>query len=435
MTAIRAVVDGAADLVDRDVQTFLADRIDDALAGEGHGLVVRVYGDDLKKVEELANSVAKELKTTNGVFNPIVEAPEMQPRIEIEPDIEKCKAHGIKPGEVRRTAAVLLSGLEVGNLFDQQKVFEVVVWGKPEIRKDVDNVKNLLIETQRGLVPLAELADVRMSNGPTSINREAVARYIDVVADVRGRDLGAVGADVENMLGSMHFPLEYRAELLGAPAERLANQKTVLTYAVVALIGILLMLQVVFNNWHVAMLVMLCVPLALVGGLVAALAGGGVISYGSLLGFVAVLTIAVRSFVLLVRRFQQLQRTELYVDVDSQHAQFVEKTPLNDVAAFDEISPELVVEGTRQRAVPMFVSAAAIMLACLPPIVLGSIAGLEILRPMALVVFGGMVTTTLVGLYVLPPLYLWLKSDRLPDIVTEPIPVPVEREVAPALAT
>jgi Cu/Ag efflux pump CusA len=436
MAAIRAVVDGgAADLVDRDVQTFLADRIDDALAGEGHGLVVRVYGDDLKKVEELANSVAKELKTTNGVYNPEVEAPEMLPRIEIEPDIEKCKAHGIKPGEVRRTAAVLLSGLEVGNLFDQQKVFEVVVWGKPEVRKDVDNVKNLLIETQKGLVPLVELADVRLSNGPTSINREAVARYIDVVADVSGRDLGAIGADVKNMLGHMHFPLEYRAEMLGAPAERLANQQTVLTYAVAALIGIYLVLQVAVNSWRVAWLILLMLPLALIGGLVAALASGGVISYGSLLGFVAVLTIAVRSFVLLVRQYQELQRTEQDMDVDSQHAQFVEKTPLNDVGEFDEISPELVIEGTRQRAVPMFVSTAAIMLACLPPIALGTIAGLEILRPMALVLFGGMVTTTLVSLYVLPPLYLWLKSERLPDIVTDPIPVTVEREVEPAPAT
>jgi Cu/Ag efflux pump CusA len=261
-----------------------------------------------------------------------------------------------------------------------------------------------------------------------------VARYIDVVADVSGRDLGAIGADVKNMLGHMHFPLEYRAEMLGAPAERLANQQTVLTYAIAALIGIYLVLQVAVNSWRVAWLILLMLPLALIGGLVAALASGGVISYGSLLGFVAVLTIAVRSFVLLVRRYQELQRTEQGMDVDS-HAEFVEKTPLNDVGEFDEICPELVIEGTRQRAVPMFVSTAAIMLACLPPIALGSIAGLEILRPMALVLLGGMVTTTLVSLYVLPPLYLWLKSERLPDIVTESAPVTVGGEVEPAPAT
>jgi Cu/Ag efflux pump CusA len=274
-----------------------------------------------------------------------------------------------------------------------------------------------------------------MSTGPMSIDREAVSRYIDVVADVRGRDLGAIGADVENMLVHMHFPLEYRAEMLGAPAERLANQQTVLTYAVAALIGILLMLQVVFNNWRVALLVMLCVPFALIGGLVAAIASGGVISYGSLLGFVAVFTIATRSFVLLVRRYQELQSTEQDRDVDPQHAEFVDRTPLNDIGEFDEICPELVIEGTRQRAVPMLVTTAAIMLACLPPIALGSIAGLEILRPMALVLFGGMVTTTLVSLYVLPPLYLWMKSERRPDIVTEADLVTEEAEVVPAAAT
>jgi Cu/Ag efflux pump CusA len=119
--------------------------------------------------------------------------------------------------------------------------------------------------------------------------------------------------------------------------------------------------------------------------------------------------------------------------VDS-HSEFVERTPLNDIGEFDAICPELVIEGTRQRAVPMFVSAAALMLACLPPIALGSIAGLEILRPLAYVLFGGMVTTTLVSLYVLPPLYLWLKSERLPDIVTERDPVIEEGELAPAAA-
>ena len=138
------------DGLDRDVETFLGERIQDQIQGEERGLVVRVYGDDLSKVEELAEDVVVKLKTIDGLGSAIVEAPISQPRIEIEPDLEKCKTHGVKPGEVRRTAAVLLSGLEVGNLFEEQKVFEVVVWGKPEIRENLDSVKNLLIELPAG---------------------------------------------------------------------------------------------------------------------------------------------------------------------------------------------------------------------------------------------------------------------------------------------
>ena len=155
MAAIRKAVDSSAqDLVDRDVHTYLGDRIQQAMDGEERGLVVRVYGEDLSKIEELAKDVANKLKTTDGVSNAKVEAPAKQPRIEIEPDLEKCMAHGVKPGDVRRQAAILLSGIDVGQLFEEQKVFDVVVWGKPEIRKDFDSVKKLLIETEEKSVPL-----------------------------------------------------------------------------------------------------------------------------------------------------------------------------------------------------------------------------------------------------------------------------------------
>ena len=413
VAAINALVKNFSgpDQLDRDVETYLGERISSEVQGEELGLVVRVYGDDLSELNRLAQQIVGKLKTVDGLLNTVIEDPEVKPRIEIEPDLEKCKAHGIKPGEVRRRAAVLLSGLEVGNLFDEQKVFEVVVWGIPEIRKDMDSVKNLQIETHAGeLVRLEELADVRLGSGPMVIRREAVARYIDVTAEVLGRDLGAIGLDVQKALGYIHFPLEYRAEMLGAPAERLADQRRVFAYAVTAAFGIYLLLQVAFNSWRVALLVALMLPLSMVGGLATAYAGGGVISFGSILGFIAVLAIASRSCMLLVRRYQGLTRSHSV-------------TPLNDVGQYAHVSEELVREGTRQRAVPMLISTAAILIAFAPLAFFGEIPGLEILHPMAIVVLGGMVTTVLVSLYVLPALYLWLKVERGPDIATEPITV------------
>ena len=125
LAAIRKLVDSSAsDLVEHDVNTYLADRISDQVQGEDRGVVVRVYGEDLSQLEKLAQEVDNKLKTTDGVTNVEIEAPPKQPRIEIEPDLDKCRRHGIKPGEVRRTAAILLSGIEVGNLFEEQKVFD-----------------------------------------------------------------------------------------------------------------------------------------------------------------------------------------------------------------------------------------------------------------------------------------------------------------------
>jgi Cu/Ag efflux pump CusA len=250
---------------------------------------------------------------------------------------------------------------------------------------------------------------------------------MDVTADVNGRDLGAIGKDVQKVLATMSFPLEYRAEMLGAPAERLGNQQRVLSYAIAALVGVFLLLQVVCNSWRVAILVLLMLPLSLIGGVAAAFASGGVISYGSMLGFIAVLAVAVRSCVLLVRRFQQLGINRKGEQVDPEvaafRAQFDDSTPLNDIGEFERISPELVLKGSLQRFVPALVSTVAVLLACVPFLISDAGAGYEILRPMAIVIAGGLVTTAIVNLFVLPALYLWLKSEPLPDIVSEPITV------------
>ena len=234
---------------DCDVETYLDEKVTDEFVGEDRGLVVRVYGEDLGVLREKAEEVSRLMAKIDGVENPLVEYPEEAVRVEIEPNLEKCKTHGITPGEVRRAASALLSGIEVGNLFDEQKVFEVVVWGTPEIRDSVTAVKELLIDSRLGKsVRLDDVADVRIASGPTVINREAVARFIDVVADVHGRDLAAIGRDVNQQLSQVNFPLEYRAEMLGETAERLVAQQRLLAIAVAALIGIYLLYQSAFGS-------------------------------------------------------------------------------------------------------------------------------------------------------------------------------------------
>jgi Cu/Ag efflux pump CusA len=378
---------------------------------------VRVYGDDLKIVRSKADEVKRLLAKIDGVENPIVEYPEEASRLEIEPDLEKCKAHGVKPGEVRRAAAVLLSGIEVGNLFEEQKVFEVVVWGSPEIRENVTSVKELLIESPiSGQVRLQDVANVHVVSGPTSISREKVARFMDVIGRVRGRDLAAIGKDVNQGLQQIEFPLEYRAELLGEAAERLATQRRVAGLGIAAAIGIFLLYQAAFGSWRIAGLMFLMLPLALSGGLIAVLYTGGAASFGSMLGFLAVLALATRQGMQLVHHYQMLAANQDAGNVDPELASFQPKYAQGSPFAEEQkfvggINLDLVLRGTQDRFVPIVLSTVATALAFSPFVFFGNIPGYEIIHPMAIVVLGGLVTATLVNLYLLPALYLWLKAQ------------------------
>ena len=140
--------------------------------------------------------------------------------IEIKVDLDAALASGVKPGDVRRAAATLLAGIEVGNLFEEQKLFQVVVWGVPQLRHSLAAIQNLLIDTPNGgHVRLGDVASIQIVSAPDVIRRENVARHVDVVANISGRGLDAVAADVRNRIQGMHFPIEYHAELQGGFAE------------------------------------------------------------------------------------------------------------------------------------------------------------------------------------------------------------------------
>ena len=428
VAALNEVVNSYSGL-DREVRTYIDERINQELQGEEQGVVVRVYGEDMQVLRSKALEVRDMLARIDGIVDPVAELPVEEPTVEIEPDLAKCQKYGLKPGDVRRAAAVLLSGIEVGSLFEEQKVFDVVVWGAPSIRGSLTDVNELLIDTPSGdHVALGEVAEIRVVPAPTNITREAVARYIDVGAQIRGRDLASIARDVKHELRQVNFPMEFRAELLGAPFVRLEAQQRLRGFAIAALIGIFLLLQAAFASWRLAILVFLTLPLALVGGLVAMYAGGGLISIGSVAGLVAVFAVATRSSVMLVCRYQQLVSRHDDKEADPHVAQFQSQSGYSTVLNGDgrhhgPISLELVQSGTRDRLVPILMTAAATALLFAPAAYFGNISGNEIAAPMAVVVLGGLVTSTLLSLYILPALYLWLKAEPAPDIVTESINV------------
>ena len=320
--------------------------------------------------------------------------------MQIEVNLANAERYGLAPGGIRRQATTLLSGIQVGSLFEEQKVFDVMVWGVPEIRESLTTIEELLIDTpDGGQVRLEDVADVRIAPAPVVIRRDAVSRYVDVGANVSGRSPESVAAEIDSLLQEVEIPMEYHMEVLGGSADQQATGQRALVVGLFVLLGAFLLLQASFDNWGMATVAALTIPMALVGGVVAAFAGGGVLSLGSLFGFLAVFAIAVRNAVVMVSHYQHLERSE-----------------------GEAFGPELALRGARERVAPILMTALTTSVALLPLVIPGSIAGNEVIRPIAIVVLGGLVTATLLNLFVMPALYLRFGYN--------PAPVPSSAEVS-----
>jgi Cu/Ag efflux pump CusA len=374
----------------RDVSTYPEQRVRAVLGQETDDLTVRVYGQDLAVLRDKAEEIRRLVGNVRGVKAGRVQGRSEEATIEVSVDLAAAQRAGVSPGDVRRIATTLISGVQVGNLFEEQKVFDVVVWGVPGARESLTGVRNLLIDTPTGgHVRLGDLATVAITPQPAVIRHESVSRSLDVGLTVRGRRADAVARDVRSRLASVRFPLEHHAEVVGDyAAKRDAHTRLVGSLAAVV-IGMLLLLQAAFGSWRLGVAVLVALPAALAGGVLGALVAGGTVTVGTVAGIVAVLGVAVRGSVLLVRRCGRLE------DVDG--------------VAF---SPELVTQAAVSHAVPMVATAVAAALALTPALVLGDRAGLEVLRPLAAVVIGGLLSTAVVELFVLPALYLRFGAHR-----------------------
>lgn len=378
---VRRVVNGYPGL-SREVSTYEQEQLALSDTHSTRPLVVRVFGQDLPTLRAQAAKVRAAIAYVDGVRDPRVEAQPEEPTLQVQVDLAKAERNGIRPGDVRRTAATLLSGLLVGNLYEDQKVFDVVVWGSPDIRQNPSSVANVMIDTPSGdHVRLKDVASVRMVPSPRTIRHEDVSRYVDVTADVSGQSIGSVRDEVDKRIQTLRYPLEYHAEVLGAAYTRQGVGGRALGLGAAALVGVFLLLQALTRSWRTAGLLLVLVPLGVVGGVVTAPFVGGLWSAGAFLGLLAVLAVGTRNAILLVQCIQRRR---------------------SDSAAGEAPA---VLDGTRDVLVPVVLSAATFAAAVLPFVLLGNVAGEEILRPLAVVVLGGLVTSTLLTLFVLPSLY------------------------------
>ncbi len=391
LDAVHRTVEGYPGIY-RDVQTYLRERIKEVLTGTSESIVVRIFGPDLAVLREKADEIAKRIAEVDGVIDAHPDLAEELPHIEVELNLAAARRHGLKPGDVRRQSSTLLASEEVSDIFDGGKAYDVHVWSIPSARNSVSDVETLLIDTPGGgRVQLREVADVRVAPTPNHIERELQSRRIDVGANVAGRDLASVVDEVEDRVEGVKFPREYHAEVLGESTELNAAQDRLLVFGIAAAAAIFLLLHAAFGNLRLAILTFLLLPMALVGGVLAVWLGDGVLSLGSLVGFLAVFGIAARNGILMISHFQHLERYE-----------------------GEAFGPGLVLRGAKERLAPILMTASATGLALVPLVIAGTIPGHEIEHPMAIVILGGLLTATLLNLFVLPSLYLRFGKGRRP---------------------
>ena len=369
----------------RDVQTYLRERVKEVLTGSSGAVVVRIFGPDPVKLTELADTTLKAIGDTPGLIEAAAALQKEIPQIEIELDLEKAREHDLKPGDIRRQSSVYIASEEVSDIFAGGRAYDVHIWSIPQVRHSFQDIKDLPIDTPAGdKVKLSDVADVRFAPSPNAILRDDQSRRIDVEGNIaEGGDLGAVVEEVERRVAALDLPPEYSVKVLGESSELTNSQNTLAVYGLAALIVIFLLLHAAFGSMRLAALAFLLLPVSLVGGVLVVALTGGLLSLGSLIGFLTVFGIAARNGILMINHFQHLEREE--------------GVPFGR---------DLVMRGASERLAPIMMTALATGLAIVPLAVAGSIPGHEIEHPMALVILGGLFTATLLNLFIIPSLYL-----------------------------
>jgi len=384
------------------VRTYAEDRV--AAARDrvvGDQVVVRVFGSDLATLQDTADDVSRMLSTVKGVLSPRVEPLVTEPTLQIEVDLAAAQRHGLRPGDVRREATTLISGLSVGILYEEQKVFDVVVWGGPQIRQSLSDLEALRIDTPSGQqVRLGDVAKVRIAPDPVAIDHNSVSRSVDVTAVVNGRSAADVSQDVTSRLRGISFPYEYHAEVLGDAARQQANHVRVAAIAAVVVLLSFLILQAATGSWRLAGALLVTLPVAVAGGVLVAPLVGGVFSIGVLAALFALLALAIRQALVFVRRAREL-------------------------GAEPGASPgDSVLQAVRESAPSVLGVALVVAVLMVAPAVLGTTAGLEAFHPFAVSMLVGLVTATAVSLIAVPAFYLaiadrtLLKEDGRPAMAT-----------------
>jgi CzcA family heavy metal efflux pump len=360
----------------------IAHRIDHMLSGTRANIAIKIFGPDLQQLYEIGKSVEQNITPIEGLADVAVDQQIEVPQIKISPKRQILSAHGMSVGQLMEQVDLAFAGHEVGEIYEGQKYFDLVVRYKEDVRNSIENIKTALIGLPNGSqVPLEQVATVSSVSSPNTISREDVQRKIVVAANVQGRDLRSAVEEIrETVNSSVTIPEGYRIQYGGQfESESRASQMLLIT-AIIAIFVIFLLLYFEFNNVKLAFVVLINLPLALIGGILIVYFTSGIVSIASTIGFISLFGIATRNGILLVSRYEDLRKEGLK-------------------------GYQLIKSGALDRLNPILMTAFTTGLALIPLALKGGEPGSEIQSPMAVVILGGLLSATVLNLVVIPCVY------------------------------
>lgn len=364
-----------------NIGSYISHRMDHVLSGVNAAIAIKIFGPDIPTLHQKAKEIESVMKTVQGAVDVQVEPIIPIPEISIRIDRAAAARYGLSVGDLSKTIEEAFRGITVSQVLEGQKTFDLFVWFEPEYRNNLDVIQATLVDTPSGAkVPIGSIAQVEYGTSPNTIRHENVSRNVVIQANVSGRDLGGVIADAREKIGkqvqlSPGYYVVYGGQF---EAQEQASNQLILLSAV-AIVGIFILLLMAFRSTWAAGLVMANLPLSLIGGIWAIFFSGGVLSIGSLVGFITLFGISTRNGIMLVTHFNYL---------------------LGEGKSFDEV----LWEGSLDRLSPVLMTALTAAIGVLPIAVLGG-AGRELEQPLAIVILGGMFTSTALTLLVIPALF------------------------------
>ena len=374
----------------------LGHRIDHMVSGTQATIAIKVFGTDLSQLYLIGNRIKSAVSDIEGLVDINVEQQTETPQLQVRANRDMLAQYGITTAQFNRFVETAFNGLTVGSIYEGQRSFDLVLKQQTSATDGtptINDVRDALIDTHNGgKVPLGTVAEVVSVGGPNTISRENVQRKLVVSANVNGRDAIGVVEDIKSTLDKqIQLPEGYRIEYGGQFESAKAATRTLILVFLMALVIIYLLLYTEFKNLSLSLIVLLNLPLALIGGVLAIKLGSNILSIPAIIGFITLFGIATRNGILLIAKYQNLQTRS---DND--------RLPLRD----------LIMQGSADRFNPIIMTALTTALSLVPMVLAADHPGNEIQAPMAVVVLGGLITSTLLNIFVIPIVYEWYAKRR-----------------------
>ena len=366
----------------------ISHRIDAMLSGTRANIAIKLFGTDLNKMFEIGNQIKTEISAIPGVVDLNVEQQVERPQLQIVPKREMLAKYGVTPSEFTDMVEVYLAGRAVSRVYEGNRVFDLTVKADDDSRSTIEAIRDMPVDVVGGKVPFSQIAEIRSAAGPNTINRENVARKIVISANVSDGDLqGAVNRIRKTINDNVPLPEGYHVEYGGQFESAQSATRTLLVTSLMAILVIFLLLYGQFKDVRQASAVLLNLPLALIGGVFAIFFADGIISIPAIIGFISLFGIATRNGMLLIDRYNELRQSGL---------------SLHDA----------VMHGSLDRLNPILMTALTSALALIPLALGGDLPGNEIQSPMAKVLLGGLLTSTMLNGFIVPVVYILISKKR-----------------------